>query len=72
MCATDAIGWMEGEHPTSPGEIVLRKICFRWSSQCQWPIHGVRVTACMGYDNQLFYLYQLKKPTVCSLAYCVV
>ena len=71
-CGTHAVSWIEGDDPTSIGQSVNRKICFRWDSQCQWSITNIKVAACMGYNNQMFYLYQLKKPTACSLAYCAV
>ena len=71
-CKTSAVGWMEGAHPTSVGQIVSRKMCFCWDSTCQWSNTNTKVTACRDYDGQLFYLYQFKKPPSCSLAYCAV
>lgn len=73
LCGTKAIGWMQGNHPTRVGQIVDRKICFRFTGPyCEWSIDSIKVTACMGHNSQLFYLYQLKKPSRCSFAYCAV
>ena len=71
-CGTDAVSWMEGEHPKDIDSTVSRKICFRWDSQCQWPISNTNVRKCSDYDGSYFYIYQLKRPTVCNLGYCAV
>ena len=71
-CGTDAVGWMDGAHPTRVGQIVSRKMCFSWDSQCSWASLNTNVATCRGYDGQLFYLYQLKKPSNSCLAYCGV
>ena len=71
-CGTDAVGWMDGAHPTRVGQIVSRKMCFSWDSQCQWSSTNTKVAACRGYGGQLFYLYQLKEPSNSCLAYCAV
>ena len=73
-CGTSAVGWMDGAHPTSVGEIVSRKICFssKRSGKCEWSNANTKVAGCRGSDGQLFYLYQLKKAPVCELAYCAI
>ena len=37
MCNTNAPGWMNGSHPTQPGELVDRIVCFTYiDNYCFW------------------------------------
>ena len=71
-CGTSAMSWMEEDHPNSAGQVVDRKICFRWHDHCEWSIRNIKVVGCIGHNNEMFYLYKLKKTSFCSLAYCAV
>ena len=70
-CGTDGIAWMKGRHPIMFGKVVQRTICFSWSgNKCAWSLPNTNVVACKWYNDSEFYLYQLKKPPICALAYC--
>ena len=72
-CGTDGVGWMRGTHPNTLGKVVQRTICFSWGgNECSWFLSNINVVACKGYSGKIFYLYQLKKPPICTLAYCAV
>ena len=64
-CGTDAPGWLNGAHPTVPGDNVARTVCFNWSGNtCMWS-RSIQVTNCNG-----FYVYQWGPSPVCNLRYC--
>jgi hypothetical protein len=71
-CGTNVVGWMNGVHPTKLGQIVLRRICFSWSTPCEWSIPSIKVSACRDMEGELFYPCQLKKPTACNFAYFAI
>ena len=72
-CGTDVIGWMKGRHPILLGRVVQRTMCFGWGgNDCTWSVPNTNVVACKSYDNIEFYLYQLKTPPICTLAYCAL
>ena len=63
-CGTHAPGWLQGSHP-SAGQLRSVKVCFHWSNNCcRWSTI-IRVRNCGA-----FYVYELKRPPVCSLRYC--
>ncbi|RMX57261.1 hypothetical protein pdam_00010561 [Pocillopora damicornis] len=64
-CGTHAPGWLAGSHPTRVGEVVNRKVCFHWGSNCcNWNAY-IRIKRCNG-----FYVYKLARTPVCWLRYC--
>ena len=64
-CGTHAPGWLAGSHPTRVGEVVDRKVCFHWGSNCcNWNAY-IRIKRCNG-----FYVYKLARTPVCWLRYC--
>ena len=78
-CGTGAVAWMEGHHPSILEGIVSRKICFSWGlEQCFGNTNNntntfyINVAACSGLNHDVFYVYQLKRPSGCDFAYCGV
>ncbi|XP_078061441.1 uncharacterized protein LOC144487239, partial [Mustelus asterias] len=66
-CSTHATGWLRGSHPSLREGIVKRTVCFHWSGNtCRWH-QEIKIKRCSN-----FFVYELKKPRVCSLAYCTV
>ena len=67
-CGTYVPIWMNGKHPTKLGETVDRTACaaipFRRPAGCGGKF-DIKVINCGS-----FFLYQLKEPKQCSLAYC--
>jgi hypothetical protein len=67
-CGTYIPIWMNGSHPTSEDGIVARKACayvpFAFPFGCGYS-YNIHVRNCSGY-----YIYQLKTPRNCILAYC--
>ena len=64
-CGTYATGWLDGSHPSQPGESVSRQVCLnRFTNPCleKW---DVTVTNCNGY-----FVYYLPKVRDCPLRYC--
>ena len=72
ICGTHAVAWMDGLHPAVSDGIVSRQICFAYAGQeCFGPeMFNVTVAACSATGDEVFYVYQLKKPGGCSFAYC--
>lgn len=64
-CNTDLTGWMEGSPPTVDEGVVRRKVCFHGYGSCCYKNVEINVRNCGP-----FYVYRLKKPTVCSSRYC--
>ncbi|XP_022795937.1 neurogenic locus notch homolog protein 1-like isoform X3 [Stylophora pistillata] len=64
-CGTHAPGWLTGSHPTRVGEVVNRKVCFHWGSNCCSWSASVQIKRCNG-----FYVYKLVRTPVCWLRYC--
>ena len=68
-CGTQVPGWLNGNHPTSFGYIVQRKVCFNYNSNtCRWQTDTFIIKC--GYDGFYFYLYYLNDTPVCYLRYC--
>ena len=65
-CSTEATGWLNGSHPTEPGETVERTVCFQGISNmtCAWQ-QEIQVTNCGDY-----FLYGLQEVPVCYARYC--
>ncbi|KAF7657062.1 hypothetical protein LDENG_00032320 [Lucifuga dentata] len=67
MCGTHAPLWITEPHPTRPNEIVQRTVCNHWDgSCCSFSSHTIHVKFC--YGN--YYVYKLREPSNCYLAYC--
>ena len=68
-CGTYSPIWMNGSHPTVVDGVVLRKACAHIPSAfpigCRYS-YDIKVLNCNG-----FYVYQLKPPKSCFLAYCI-
>ncbi|CAB4045378.1 Hypothetical predicted protein, partial [Paramuricea clavata] len=68
-CGTYVPIWMNGFHPTIEDGIVARKACANVPRLrplgCGYS-YNIHVRNCSGY-----YVYQLKTPAHCTLAYCV-
>ncbi|XP_028406136.1 uromodulin-like [Dendronephthya gigantea] len=68
-CGTFSPIWMNGSHPTAAEGVVLRKACaylpYAAPLGCA-KSYEIKVLNCSG-----FYVYQLKPPKQCYLAYCV-
>ncbi|XP_072347400.1 uncharacterized protein [Scyliorhinus torazame] len=64
-CSTSSPGWLNGVHPTLGDGEVTRKVCFHWNGDsCAWNV-DIKIKRCSDY-----FVYYLKKPPFCSLAYC--
>ena len=64
-CGTQATGWLNGSHPSQPGESVSREVCFNYhNGKCQWKIN-ITVTNCIGH-----FVYHLPKTPNCAYRYC--
>ena len=48
-CGTAATGWLNGDHPSTVGEEVERKVCFHFSDCCEEPSATVKVVNCGSY-----------------------
>ena len=64
-CGTYAPIWMNGSHPTVSDGVVSRTACASPRLACQY-FYRIKVLNCSG-----FYVYQLKPPDHCYLAYCI-
>ena len=66
MCGTHAAGHIDANtHPVlAEGQSQDQKVCFYFSSQCQWS-KTVTIQKCDG-----FYIYKLPRPPGCSFRYC--
>ncbi|XP_072347338.1 pancreatic secretory granule membrane major glycoprotein GP2-like [Scyliorhinus torazame] len=66
-CSTDAPGSLNGSHPTPGDGEVNRTVCFHWRGKsCRWS-QDIKIKRCSDY-----FVYYLKKPPACRLAYCTV
>ena len=66
-CGTDAPGWYSGSMPTDTYSTTNGVVCFSWGGKpCNWQ-NNIQVTNCGSY-----YVYQLSRPSGCSLRYCTV
>ena len=66
ICGTHAAGHIDANtHPVlAGGQRQDQKVCFYFSSQCQWST-TVTIQKCDG-----FYIYKLPKPFGCAFRYC--
>ncbi|XP_078700188.1 uncharacterized protein LOC144926973 isoform X2 [Branchiostoma floridae x Branchiostoma belcheri] len=65
-CGTHAPVWMQGRHPTVEEGAVTRTVCAFWDrNDCNWS-WKIKVLSCPGG----YFVYKLRKPTECLLAYC--
>lgn len=71
-CHTTAVGWLNGRHPGSQAEGIIRqKVCFAWKgNQCYGSTLYINLAKCEPSHGTHFYVYQLKQPTACNNAYC--
>lgn len=66
-CGTQAPIWLDGVHPTKPGENVVRKACinvFELSNGCYEALY-INITNCGDH-----FVYYLRPPWYCAAAYC--
>ena len=63
-CSARAPGWMRGNHPTVAEDIVIREVCFRFSTDCCFWRKKIGVKNCGGY-----FVYMLESPH-CSARFC--
>uniref|UniRef100_A0A672YD73 ZP domain-containing protein n=1 Tax=Sphaeramia orbicularis TaxID=375764 RepID=A0A672YD73_9TELE len=74
MCGTYAPMWLTEPHPSQSGIVVQRSVCNTWVDRCcYYDSHKIYVKRC--YERQTgghFFIYGLKKPSMCDLAYCTV
>ena len=64
-CGTAANGWLNGAHPTTLRENVIRTVCIAWDgNSCLWNT-DVEIRMCSE-----FYVYKLKNVPVCNSKYC--
>ncbi|XP_029987506.1 deleted in malignant brain tumors 1 protein-like [Sphaeramia orbicularis] len=72
MCGTYAPMWLTEPHPSQSGIVVQRSVCNTWVDRCcYYDSHKIYVKRC--YERQTgghFFIYGLKKPSMCDLAYC--
>ena len=67
-CGTHYTGWVNGHHPTNPGDLVVRKICFKTSGSQNCGYKGqrtVKIRHCGSY-----FVYYLTDTPSCYLRYC--
>ena len=64
-CGTQATGWLNGAHPVTLGENVIRQVCFHWDGNSCWMNTDVEIKQCGG-----FYIYKFKAVPFCHLKYC--
>ncbi|XP_054906944.1 uncharacterized protein LOC129373194 [Poeciliopsis prolifica] len=65
-CGTHVPLWITEAHPVQLNQIVTRTVCNAWSgSCCLFTSHTIQIKLCQGY-----YVYKLRQPTACHLAYC--
>ena len=64
-CGTAASGWLNGAHPTTLGENVIRTVCFSYDGNSCWQSTNVEIKMCSG-----FYLYKFKNTPACEYKYC--
>ena len=71
-CHTNVVAWLNGNHPSSQDEgIIKQKICFAFNgNQCYDSTLYINLAKCEPRHRNDFYVYQLKRPTKCSYAYC--
>ena len=65
-CGTNALGWLDGQHPSVLEGVVTRKVCYHWENNCCKWSNNIKIRNCGGY-----YVYELIEPPSCSLRYCV-
>ena len=66
VCGTHYTGWLNGHHPTNPGELVTRKVCFKSNTDttCRHE-KTTKIRHCGSY-----FVYYLHDVGTCSLRYC--
>jgi hypothetical protein len=74
ICGTHVVSWMKGDHPTTHGKVVSRKIMWSYNGNENYgnTKTEIKVVACHGHNNDMFYLYQLKPAPTCYSAYCTI
>ncbi|XP_067046881.1 uromodulin-like [Acropora muricata] len=64
-CNTDLTGWMKGKHPNVEDGIVKRHVCFHGYYNCCYKNTAIDVRNCGAY-----FVYKLRKVSVCRSRYC--
>ena len=65
FCGTAASAWLNGAHPTTLGENVIRTVCQSWGDNSCYASTDVEIKKCSE-----FYLYKLKDVPLCNGKYC--
>lgn len=66
VCGTQHTGWLNGQHPTTPGELVSREVCFKSSPSNTCVLEKTtKIRHCGSY-----FVYYLPDVTICYLRYC--
>lgn len=69
-CGADSAAWISERHPTPNEGVVNRTACFAWAmEECFRSVGTIGVGAC-NVGGVFYYVYQLKHPQNCFLAYC--
>ena len=64
-CGSATSGWLDGAHPTTYLDTVIRTVCFSYITNICWRSTDVEIKICSG-----FYLYKLKDVPACNSKYC--
>ena len=64
-CGTNLPGWLNGAHPVTLGENVIRQVCFHFSGDSCYLTKDVEIKQCGG-----FYIYKFQRLTWCRAKYC--
>lgn len=64
-CGTHAPIWLNGTHPKTGGENVVRQACIHFLGDGCWERFDINITNCGNY-----FVYYLRPPFYCSVAYC--
>eukprot|EP00794_Sanderia_malayensis_P003871 gene3871-4414_t len=64
-CSTQGAGWIATPEPTQADGVVIRKVCFSFSTNCCFENKMVRVRNCGSY-----FVYELVSTGDCIYRYC--
>ena len=65
VCGTHITGWLNGQHPITPGELVTRKVCFKTNSNNCESEKTTKIRHCGTY-----FVYHLTDTVACHYRYC--
>ena len=64
-CGTNAVGYLNGTHPTTVGGLKDVKVCYSWDEDSCYDHSMIQIANCGS-----FYLYNLVTTPQCILRYC--